>query len=100
MAVHAAAVILELRIPGSQSLKEKRTVLGPLVAALRNDLPIAVAEAEHQNTWQLSTLVAAVVGADSATLESIIASTVDLVDRRIDVEVVATSVSYVEDPRG
>jgi uncharacterized protein len=45
---------LELHIPDAQSLKDKRQVLRSLKDRLRRDFNVAVAELDHQDTWQRS----------------------------------------------
>ena len=45
---------LELHIPEAQSLKDKRQVLRSLKDRLRAHFNVAVAELEHQDTWQRS----------------------------------------------
>jgi uncharacterized protein YlxP (DUF503 family) len=53
----------DLRIPGCNSLKEKRHVLKTLTASLRSRFNVAVAEVDHQELWQRSAIgVAAVAG--------------------------------------
>ncbi|MDH3249312.1 MAG: DUF503 domain-containing protein [Acidimicrobiia bacterium] len=98
MSLHAAAALLELHVPDAQSLKEKRGVLVPLIASIRATFPVAVAEVDHQNTWQRSTVAVGFVAADAPTLESLIAAAVDHVDRSLEVDLVHTAVSYLEDP--
>ena len=64
----AAYVVLlrvHLTFPDVGSLKGKRAELNSLKAALRNKLGAAVAEVDHQDTWQRSTLAVAMT-ADSA----------------------------------
>ena len=45
---------LELHIQHAQSLKDKRQVLRSLKDRLRAKFNVAVAELEHQDTWQRS----------------------------------------------
>jgi uncharacterized protein YlxP (DUF503 family) len=42
----------EIFIPASVSLKDKRHVLRPMVAAVRNKLNVSIAEVDHQDLWQ------------------------------------------------
>ena len=53
---------LELHIPDAQSLKDKRQVLRSLKDRLRRDFNVAVAELEHQDTWQRSVVGVVVEG--------------------------------------
>jgi uncharacterized protein YlxP (DUF503 family) len=42
----------ELHIPQARSLKQKRQVVAPLVAMLRQTFEVSVAEVDHQDLWQ------------------------------------------------
>ena len=46
------AVEFDLRLPGCQSLKDKRAVVRPVLDGLRNRHPVSVAETDHQDLWQ------------------------------------------------
>jgi uncharacterized protein YlxP (DUF503 family) len=59
--VHVAVVQLELHIPTSRSLKEKRAVLRPIVEGIRHRFQISVAEVDFQDKWQRSLIGLAVV---------------------------------------
>jgi uncharacterized protein len=48
----AAALRIELRFPNAHSLKEKRSLLKPLVEGLR--LRAGVAEVGFQDSWQVT----------------------------------------------
>ena len=52
---------LELQFPGSASLKDKRRVLQSLLARLRNEFNVSVAEVGHQDAWQRATVAVACV---------------------------------------
>jgi len=59
--VHVAVVQLELHIPTSRSLKEKRAVLRPIVEGIRHRFQISVAEVGYQDKWQRALIGMAVV---------------------------------------
>lgn len=52
---------LHLQLPGCRSLKEKRSRIKPLIARLRKEFNISVAEMDYQDTWQDSLLLIATV---------------------------------------
>jgi uncharacterized protein YlxP (DUF503 family) len=52
-------LLIHLHFPESGSLKAKRRELQSLKAQLRGRLGAAVAEVDHQDTWQRSTVAAA-----------------------------------------
>ncbi len=51
-----ALLIVELRIEGAHSLKDKRQVLRSLKDRLRAQFNVAVAELDHTDLWQRATL--------------------------------------------
>lgn len=52
---------VQLYLPESRSLKDKRQVLQSLQERIRNRFSVAVAEVEHQDLWQRATLGVATV---------------------------------------
>jgi hypothetical protein len=54
-------VQLELHIPTSRSLKEKRAVLRPIIEGIRHRFQISVAEVGYQDKWQRALVGMAVV---------------------------------------
>ena len=49
----------DLRIPACHSLKEKRHVVKALTSAIRSSFNVSVAEVDHQDLWQRSTIAVA-----------------------------------------
>jgi uncharacterized protein YlxP (DUF503 family) len=70
----------DLRIPGSNSLKEKRHVLKTLTASLRSKFNIAVAEVDHQELWQRATIGVSAVASEGYHLKRVMHA----VERHID----------------
>ena len=93
----AAALRFELHIPGSESLKEKRAVLRPLVEGLRRQLSVSVSEVGHQDTWQRVGLGVAVVAPDGGRLDSLIDRIRRYVDANLEIEVCGVAVYYLEE---
>ena len=58
---HAVVAVLQIHLhfPDAGSLKAKRSELNAVKAGLQQRFGAAVAEVEHQDTWQRSTLMAA-----------------------------------------
>ncbi len=59
--MHVAVVQLELHIPTSRSLKEKRAALRPIVEGIRHRFQLSVAEVGYQDKWQRALVGMAVV---------------------------------------
>jgi uncharacterized protein YlxP (DUF503 family) len=60
---------LEIHIPDAHSLKDKRQVLRSLKDRLRAHFNVAVAELEHQDTWQRAQVGVVSLSNDPAHLE-------------------------------
>lgn len=93
----AALVEVELHVPAARSLKAKRSVVKPLVAALRNQLSVSVAEIDHQDLWQRCTLGVAIAAGSETGARKVAQQVEDLVYAepraeliRYDVEIVQT----------
>jgi uncharacterized protein len=87
---------LELFIPASRSLKDKRQVLRKVTTTVRNKYNVSIAEVEHQELWQRAALgitcVAESIGHCRKVLQevekAVARSAIDgaeIVDRSIDV---------------
>ena len=73
---------VHLHLPSSGSLKAKRAELNSLKAALRNKLGASVAEVDHQDTWQRSTLAVALAGGSARRCEEAADAVCRLLDAR------------------
>jgi len=62
---------LEIQIPYSHSLKEKRAVLLKIRDRLRGRFNVAVAELDHQDVWQRATLGVASISDSQKYLEGL-----------------------------
>ena len=62
---------LEIQIPYSHSLKEKRAVLRKMRDRLRARFNVAVAELDHQEVWQRATLGVVSISDSQPLLESV-----------------------------
>jgi uncharacterized protein len=95
--VHVLALAIELHLPQSHSLKEKRSVLRPLLDGLRNRHPVAVAETDHQDKWQLAGV--AIVGVSSSA--TLVAQIIDEAERFVwsfpEFDVIDARRSWLED---
>ncbi len=94
--MHVAVVQLELHIPTSRSLKEKRAALRPIVEGMRHRFQVSVAEVGYQDKWQRA-LVGMAVVSDSY---SHAAEVVDAVERWVwskpEVEVCRFDTDWIE----
>lgn len=95
--MHAAALRLEIRIPESHSLKDKRRILKGLMTTLSTAFPVAVGEVGFQDQWQRATLGAALVAGQAGQLERAIHSIQRVLEDRPDIELLEVGVSYLEE---
>ena len=61
----------DLRIPGCTSLKQKRGVVKALTAGLRGRFNVAVAEVDHHDQWQRTTIGVSAVAAQGFHLRKV-----------------------------
>ena len=64
---------ITLRLPACHSLKEKRQVLQSLMARVRNQFRVAIAEVDEQDNWHTAMLGVSCVSNSSQHIESILA---------------------------
>jgi len=95
--MHAAALRLELRIPGIRSLKAKRGVLKAVSSMLSARFPVAVSEVDHQDHWQRATLGVAMVAPQASQLERLIHGVQRAMLDHQDVELIEVGVAYLEE---
>lgn len=62
--MHVHTLTIELHLPGCSSLKEKRSQLKPLLAALHQNFNVSAAEIDHQDAHR-SAVIACVVVSNS-----------------------------------
>jgi len=76
---------IELHIPGCRSLKEKRFVVKSLRDKLRSRFNISVAEVDHQDLWQRSTIAIAAVNSSGAYVNGLLEKVLDVIgnERRV-----------------
>ncbi len=95
--MHAAALRIELRIPQARSLKAKRSVLRPVVDDLRRTFRASVAEVDHQDQWQRSTIGVALVSGHHAEVVKQTQAIRRRLERYGDLELLDITTSYLEE---
>src|SRR5215471_1392515 len=71
---------LELHVPGSQSLKDKRMVLRRIKDRLKK-FNVAVSEVNHHDLWQRAGLAVVTVSTDEAHADRELAAAADEIER-------------------
>jgi uncharacterized protein len=85
--MHVGVVLVELHIPQSRSLKEKRAVVKPIVEGLRQRFSLSVAEVDFQDKWQRASIGFAVVSGAYAHAAEVVDAAERWVWSRPDIEV-------------
>jgi uncharacterized protein YlxP (DUF503 family) len=80
---------VRLYLPGCASLKQKRSLLKPLLARLHREFNVAAAEVDLNDVWQSAELALVAVGNEPGHLESELRQILAWIEHhRPDVEVV------------
>lgn len=94
-AARVALGMVELHLPDVGSLKDKRHVLKGLKEKVRVRFEVAVAEVDHQDTWQRATLAVAYVSADARHANQVVSKALDFIEDHVDGRVIDTSVEVL-----
>lgn len=79
---------IDLHLPDNHSLKGKRSILRSLMARVRQQFNVAIAELDHQDLWQTASLGLVCISNERARLHHTLESVVRWVEQnRPDVEV-------------
>jgi len=84
----------ELHLEGCHSLKDKRSVVKPLTAALRRSLNLSVAETDHQDLWQRAEIACAAVGSARDVVEETLRAADRLIEAADGVRILDTATVY------
>jgi uncharacterized protein YlxP (DUF503 family) len=93
--VVVGVVNFDILINGAFNLKEKRSYVKSLVGKIRNKFSVSVAEVDHQDLWQRTQIGVAVVGANSAIVNSVIDKITEFVYSNGDFEVIERKIEVL-----
>ena len=71
---------LKIHIPGSQSLKDKRSVVKSLTSRLQKQFNISIAEVDDQELWQIATIGIACVSNHNYRVDDVIESVIKAIE--------------------
>jgi uncharacterized protein YlxP (DUF503 family) len=94
-AARVALGTVELHLPDVLSLKDKRHVLKGLKQRVRARFEVAVAEVDHQDTWQRATLAIAYVSADSRHANEVVSKALDFIEAHVEGMVIQEAVEIL-----
>ncbi len=95
--MHVGASLIELRIRGMRSLKEKRKVVKSIIAEIGRAYPVAVAEVDHQDLWQRADLGVAVVSGSPGHVDRMLTAIEIDLERRAEIEILGITRSNLEE---
>jgi uncharacterized protein YlxP (DUF503 family) len=98
--MHVASLTLELRLPDCHSLKDKRSVLRPIIDGSRRRFALAVAEVDHQDAWQRATVGMAAVSASARHAQDVLDAAERFVWSFPEVEVTSSTRQWMSDEDG
>jgi len=85
---------LEILIPESHSLKDKRHVIQSMLKKMKNQFNVAVAEVENQDLLQRSILAVVSVNSSQQELNRTLDYVVNWVEKEYDIEIIRYGVEY------
>lgn len=72
---------LKIYIPGSQSLKDKRSILKSLIARLHKQFNISIAEVDDHDVWRIATIGIACVANHNYHVDEVIDEIINIINR-------------------
>ncbi len=82
-------ISFDIRLGDVHSLKQKRSVVRPLVADLRRTFTVSAAEVDHLDLYRRAGVGVSVVGGDSAHVVDVLDAVEELVARRPEIELLS-----------
>lgn len=87
---------IQLYLPGSHSLKEKRSIVKSMTARISHEFNVSCSEVDHLDVWQSAALGVAVVSNDAAHIQEVLGHVVSWIEHnRPDVEIVDRSLEII-----
>ena len=77
--MNAGICRIQLHLPQSQSLKDKRRIIKSIISRLRSQYNISVAEVDDQDLWQLVTLGIACVSNNNQHVNEILSKVMNFI---------------------
>jgi uncharacterized protein YlxP (DUF503 family) len=87
--------IVELHLPDVGSLKGKRHALKGLKERVRARFEVSVAEVDHHDLWQRSTLALACVSHDARHASEVVSKAMDFIEEHVEGRVIDTAVEIL-----
>jgi uncharacterized protein YlxP (DUF503 family) len=92
------AAIVEIRIHGSRSLKQRRGVVRSITQRVSNRYNLSIAEVGGQDSWQRAELGLCSAGSDRQRVRSLIESAVAFIEELHLAEIIAVDIEMMDLP--
>jgi hypothetical protein len=87
---------LELNIPSAASLKDKRQIIKSVIARLRNEFNVSVAEVDRLDMWNAAVIAAVTVSSDQEYTHGLLTRVALWVERtRLDCDLVDYEIELI-----
>jgi uncharacterized protein YlxP (DUF503 family) len=97
--MNTAICKIKFHLPESQSLKEKRRLIKPVITRLRNQFNISIAEVDDQDLWQLATIGISCVSNHDHHIDEMLTSIINFIkDSYPNIEIVEQEVEVFHGP--
>ncbi|MBM3136789.1 MAG: DUF503 domain-containing protein [Chloroflexi bacterium] len=91
-----SVLILEIKLPGCRSLKQKRSMVKPLVSRLHKEFNISAAEVDKNDLWDESVIACGLVTNEKGIADAQLNSVLKFVERYWrDVEIIQYSIIFL-----
>ena len=86
---------IEIHIPECGSLKRKRQFLKSIKDRVKNRFNVSIAEVDHNDLWQRTTLGVSVVANQKLFADQVLAGVVDLISKESGIEILDYSIELL-----
>lgn len=80
--------LVDLRIPGCRSLKEKRQIVKALKDSIRRKYNISIAELDHHDTWQRTLIGIAAISSNARFANQVLSKVINVIEANTSVELI------------
>jgi uncharacterized protein YlxP (DUF503 family) len=95
MAFVVGICTIDLIIPASNSLKDKRSVLKSMLNGMRNRFNVSAAEVDHMDLWRRATIGLACVSNSQTFVDQVLNRAVDWVEQNPEVNVANVEIEFL-----
>ncbi len=91
---------IRLHLPGNESLKEKRRIVKSMLARVRNQFNVSIAETDDLDLWQMATLGMSCVSNSHHHADEIITKAVNYIEQCYpELEIVEQETEIISGPK-